>query len=135
MSEVYLAVGVMGKNALSLGTCFFCPDRMGNLRPKHLDFASIGFPQQGGDLFGKVRAVVHHLQQDTVDLELWVDLPLYLVLRREQLFQALGGQILCLNGNYDPIRGSQCIDCEHPKGRAENRLQNTPEIALWLSYI
>ena len=83
----------MGKNALALGADLLGPDGMGNLGAKHLDFAAIGFPQQGSDLLGKVGAVVHHRQQDTVDLELGVDLPLHLVYGLEQLFQALGGQI------------------------------------------
>ena len=34
----------------------------------------------------------------------------------EQLFQALGRQILRLNGNYDPVGGCQGIDREHTKG-------------------
>lgn len=34
----------------------------------------------------------------------------------EQLFQSFGGQILCLNGNYDPVRSRQCVDCEHTQG-------------------
>ena len=66
----HLAIGVMGKNALALGAELLGPDGMGNLGAKHLDFAAIGFPQQGSDLLGKVGAVVHHRQQDTVDLEL-----------------------------------------------------------------
>ena len=32
------------------------------------------------------------------------------------LFQPFGGQILRLNGNYDPVCSGQRIDCEHPKG-------------------
>ena len=64
----------MGENALALGTDFLCPDRMGNLGAKHLDFAAVGFAQQGGDLLGKVGTVVHHRQQDAVDLELGVQL-------------------------------------------------------------
>ena len=50
-----------------------------------------------------------------VYLELGVDLPLYLVFSGEQLFQPFGGQILRLNGNYDPARSGQRIDCEHPR--------------------
>ena len=40
--------------------------------------------QERGDLFGKVGSAVHHRQQDTVYLELGVDLPLYLVYRGAQ---------------------------------------------------
>ena len=34
---------------------------------------------------------------------LGVDLPLHLIYGLEQLFQALGGQVLRLNGDYDPV--------------------------------
>ncbi len=112
----HLAAGVMGKNAFSLGADFLCPDRMGDFRSKYLDFAAVGFPQQGGDLLGEVGAVVHHRQQDAVNLELGVDLPLHLIYCLEQLLQTLGGQILRLDGNYDPIGGCQRIDRKHPQG-------------------
>ena len=68
------------------------------------------------ETYGKVGSAVHHRQQDTVDLELGVDLPLYLVYRGEQLFQPFGGQIFRLNGNDDPVCSGQRIDCEHPQG-------------------
>ena len=107
----------MSKNALALGADLLGSDRMGNLGAEHLDFAAVGLPQQSGDLFGKVGTVVHHRQQDTVDLELGVDLPLHLVYGLEQLFQALGGQVLRLDGDYDPVGGGQGIDREHTQGR------------------
>ena len=88
----HLAIRVMGKNAFALGADFLCPDRMGNLGAEHLDFAAVGFSQQGGDLLGEVGSVVHHRQQYAVDLELGVDLPLHLIYGLEQLFQALGGR-------------------------------------------
>ena len=106
----------MGKNALALGADLLGPDGMGNLGAKHLDFAAVSLPQQSGDLLGKVGAVVHHRQQDAVDLELRIDLPLHLIDCLEQLFQALGGQILCLDGDYDPVGGGQGIDREHTQG-------------------
>ena len=81
----------MSKNALALGAGLLCSDRMGNLGAEHLDFAAVGFPQQGGDLLGEVGSVVHHRQQDTVNLEFGIDLPLHLIYGLEQLFQALGG--------------------------------------------
>ena len=43
-------------------------------------------------------------------------MPLHLVDRLEQLFQALGGQILRLNGDYDPVGGGQGVDREHTQG-------------------
>ena len=106
----------MGKNTLALGTDFLCSDRMGNLSSEHFDFAAVGFSQQSRNLLGKVGAVVHHRQQDTVDLELGVDLPFHLIDRLEQLFQALGGQILRLDGDYDPVGGGQGVDREHTQG-------------------
>ena len=89
---------------------------MGNFRAEHLDFAAVGFPQQGGDLLGKVGAVVHHRQKYPVNLELGLNLPLHLVYSLEQLFQALGGQMLRLDGDYDPVGSSQGVDREHPQG-------------------
>ena len=106
----------MGKNALALGADFLCPDRMGNLAFENRDFAAVGLPQQSGDLLGKVGAVVYHRQQYAVDLELGVDLPLHLVYGLEQLFQALGGQVLRLDGDYDPVGGGQGVDREHTQG-------------------
>jgi len=103
----------MGKNAFSLGADFLCPDRMGDLCAEYIDLTAIGLPQERGDLFGKVGSAVHHRQQDTVYLELGIDLPLYLVYRREQLFQSFGGQVLRLNGNDDPVRSGQRIDRKH----------------------
>ena len=74
-----------------------------------------GLLQQGGNL-GEVGAVVHHRQQYAVDSGLGVDLPLHLVYGLEQLFQALGGQVLRLNGDYDPVGGGQGVDREHTQG-------------------
>ena len=107
----------MGKNTFSLGADFLCPDRMGNLGAEYLDFAAVGLPQQGGNLLGKVGAVIHHRQQYAVDLELGIDLPLHLVYGLEQRFQALGGQVLGLDGDYDPVGGCQRVDREDTQGR------------------
>ena len=106
----------MCEDALALGADLLGSNRVGNLGAEHLDFAAVGLPQQGGDLLGKVGAVVHHRQQYAVDLELGVDLPLHLVYGLEQLFQALGGQVLRLNGDYDPVGGGQGVDREHTQG-------------------
>ena len=105
----------MGKNAFSLGADFLSPDRMGDLCAEYFDFAAIGLPQERGDLFGKVGSAVHHRQQDTVYLELGVDLPLYLVYRGEQLFQPFGGQILRLNGNDDPFAAASALTVSIPR--------------------
>ena len=106
----------MGEDALALGAGLFGPDRVGYLGAEYLDFAAVGLPQQGCNLFSKVGAVVHHRQQDAVDLELGVQLPLDLVDGGQQLLQALGGQILRLNGDYDPVGGGQGVDREHTQG-------------------
>src|SRR5699024_5208579 len=72
----HFAAGVVSINTLALGAGLFGPDRVGYLGSEHLDFAAISLPQQSGDLFGEVGAVVHHRQQDAVNLELGVKLPL-----------------------------------------------------------
>ena len=105
----------MGENTFSLCANFLCPDRVGDLCAEYFDLAAIGFPQERGDLFGKVGSAVHHRQQDTVYLELGVDLPLYLVYRGEQLFQPFGGQILRLNGNDDPVRSASALTVSIPR--------------------
>src|SRR5699024_4168801 len=112
----HLAAGVVSIDALALGAGLLGPDRVGYLGAEHLDFATVGLPQQGGDLFGKVGAVVHHRQQDAVNLELGVQLPFDLADGGQQLLQALGGQILRLNGDYDPVGGGQRVDREHTQG-------------------
>src|SRR5699024_6932205 len=65
----HLAAGVVSINALALGASLLGPDRVGYLGSEHLDFAAIGLPQQGGDFPGEIGAVVHHRQQDAVNLE------------------------------------------------------------------
>ena len=106
----------MGENALALGAGLLGPDGMGNLGAEHLDFAAVGLPQQGGDLFRKIGSAVHHRQQNAVDLEFRVQLPLDLADGGQQLFQALGRQILRLDGDYDPVCSGQSVDREHPQG-------------------
>ena len=83
----------MGEDALALGAGLLGPDRVGYLGAEHLDFAAVGLPQQGGDLLGKVGAVVHHRQQDAVDLELGVQLPLDLVRMRLEVLFVLGKEL------------------------------------------
>ena len=106
----------MSINTLALGAGLFGPDRVGDLGAEHLDFAAIGLPQQGGDLFRKIGSAVHHRQQNAVNLELGVQLPLDLVDGGQQLFQALGGQVLRLDGDYDPVGCRQRVDRKHPQG-------------------
>ena len=106
----------MGKNALALGADLLCPDRVGNLTGKYLDFTAVVLPQQCADLLCEVRAAVHHGQQDAVDLELRVNLPPYLVDRREELFQALGREVFRLDGNQYPVGGGKGVDRQHPQG-------------------
>ena len=45
-----------------------------------------------------------------------VDLPFDLAHCREQLFKSFGGQIFCLDGNYNPIGNGQSVDGEHIQG-------------------
>ena len=66
----HFAARVIGENTFSLCTDFLCPDRMGDLCAEYFDLAAIGFPQERGNLFGKVGSAVNHRQQDTVYLEL-----------------------------------------------------------------
>src|SRR5699024_3903324 len=86
----HLAAGIVGEDTLALGAGLFGPDRVGDLGAEHLNCAAIGLPQQSGDFFGKVGTVVHHRQQNAVNLELGVQLPLDLVDSGQQLLQALG---------------------------------------------
>ena len=90
--------------------------RVGDLGAEHLDFAAVGLPQQSGDLSGKVGAVVHHRQQDAVDLELGFSCRLTLLMVDSSCSRPLAGQILRLDGDYDPVGGGQRVDREHPQG-------------------
>ena len=65
---------------------------MGDLCAEYFDLAAIGLPQERGNLFGKVDSAIHHRQQDTVDLELGVDLPLYLVYVERSCSSPLAGR-------------------------------------------
>lgn len=58
----HLALRVVGVNTLALGADLLGPDRVRNLRTEYFDFGTVGFPQQGADLFCKVGAPVHHRQ-------------------------------------------------------------------------
>ena len=72
-----LTATVVGVYTLALHAAFLCPDRAGDLGAENIDLAAVSLAQKGGDLFRKVRAAVHHRQQDTINLELGVDLPPY----------------------------------------------------------
>ena len=49
------------------------PNGMRNICGEYHDFAAVGIPQQGADLFGKVGTAVYHGQQNTVDLQFGID--------------------------------------------------------------
>lgn len=51
------------------------PNGMRNICGEYHDFAAVGIPQQGADLFGKVGTAVYHGQQNTVDLQFGIDRP------------------------------------------------------------
>lgn len=81
-----------------------------------VDFATIGFTQEDCNRLSKVGSIIHHLQQDTVDLEFGIDLPLHLICCFEQLFQALGVQALCLNKNYDCVGDFRVLEWQSSMG-------------------
>lgn len=113
----HLAIGVMGKDTLALGTDFLCSDRVRYLCAKHLDFAAVGITQQGANVLCKIGTVVHHRQQNTINLQFRIDLPVYLVDGLQQLLQAFCGQILRLHGNQYPVCSCQSINRKHTQGR------------------
>ena len=51
------------------------PNGMRNICGEYHDFAAVGIPQQGADIFGKVGTAVYHGQQNTVDLQFGIDRP------------------------------------------------------------
>ena len=81
-----------------------------------LPSALVSLARTEWDLFRKIGSAVHHRQQNAVDLEFRVQLPLDLADGGQQLFQALGRQILRLDGDYDPVGCRQCVDRKHPQG-------------------
>lgn len=111
-----LALRIVGVDALSFGADLLSPDGVRNLRNEYFNFGTVGFPQQGADLFCKVGAPIHHRQQDAVNLRFGIDLPPHFADGLQQLFQSFGGQILRLDGNQYPVGGCQCINREHTQG-------------------
>lgn len=99
---------VLYKNAFRIGT-------------ETVDFAAIGFTQKGYNRLGKVGSIIHHLQQDTVDLEFGIVLPFHLIYCFEQLLQAFGVQTLCLDKDYDCVGGCQRIGCVNIHERADSQ--------------
>ena len=92
-------------------------DRPGNGLVEHLDLAAVGTPNQVVDLLSVVGAAVGHGQQDTLDFQVRVDLPMDFLHRLQKLFQTLCGQVLRLHRNQGGVRRCQGIDGQHPKGR------------------
>ena len=85
-----LAVLVVGKNALSSAAGFCGSDGKGDLRSEHTDFLAVVGAQRCNDLLGFVGAAIHHREQDAVDFQLRVDLPLDLCDGLHQQVQTFG---------------------------------------------
>ena len=107
----------MQENAFPFGADLRSPDRTGNLGIEHLDMPAVGITDQGRNLFGVIRPAVHHGQQDTLDPQLRIDLPLHLIDRLEQLFQPLCGKVIGLHRDQRGVRRCQRIDGQHPQAR------------------
>ena len=58
---------------------------MWNLCAKHIQRAAVGFTQECGNLFRKIRAAVHHRQQNAVNLKRRIDLLPYFLHRLQKL--------------------------------------------------
>ena len=64
---------------------------------------------------GEVRAVVHHRQQDAVDLELGVQLPLDLVDGGQQLLQPLAGRYSAWTGTMMRLAAARALTVSIPR--------------------
>lgn len=80
-------MGVMEKDALSFGADLLRAHRMRNLTAKHPNFVSICIPQESGNFLCKIGSIVHHGEQNPVNLQFGIELTLYLSNGRKQLLQ------------------------------------------------
>ena len=71
-----LAVPVMGEDAFSGKTSLRSSYRKRNFGTEHADVLSHGGAERGNNRLGVVGAVIHHRQQNAVNLQSWIDLPL-----------------------------------------------------------
>ena len=107
----------MGVDARSLGGDFRGPHGAGNLRIKHLDAPAVGIADQRSNFPGVGGSRVHHGHEDAVDLQPRVDLPMHLGDGLQQLLQTLGGKVVGLHRDDDPIRCRKGVDGQHAQRR------------------
>ena len=104
------------ENALAGGTGFSSTNRPENGLVEHLDFTTVCLTNQSVDLLSIVGAAVRHGEQDALDFQLWVDLPMHLVDGLQKLFQTFRGKVLCLYGYQSSVCRRQRVNGQHPKG-------------------
>ena len=81
----------MLENALACRTGFRRTDGTGDGLLKHLQVFSVCLPNQIADLLSIIGAAVGHGEQDTLNFQLWVDLPPNLLHGLQKLFQTFCG--------------------------------------------
>ena len=81
--------------------------------------------RRASELAGKetMPVIVRDLDDDAAtiimvdsNLQLGIDLSANLIDSLQELLQTFSWKILCLDGDYNPISGSQCIDRKHTQG-------------------
>ena len=102
-----LAVLVVGKNALSSAAGFCGSDGKGDLRPEYPDLFAVVGTQRCDDLLGLVGTAVHHREQDAVDFQFRVDLPLDLCDGLHQQVKPFGREIRRLGRDDHAVRCGQ----------------------------
>lgn len=107
------AFGIVGKNALSFGAHFLCPDRPRYFRIKDSQSVPVSLANDVADFLCVIRSIIHHRQQYTLNRQLGVILPAHLRNRAKQLLQAFRRKILSLHGNHNAVCRCQRIDREH----------------------
>ena len=63
--------------------------------------------------FGEVGSVIHEREQDTVYLQVRVDMLLYLLNGLQKLCHTLSRKVLCLNGDNHAICRRKSIESNH----------------------
>ena len=107
----------MSEDALSGFRCFYRPNRPGDLGAEDLDLIAHGGTHSRNNGPGIVGATIYHGEQNAVNVQPGIDLPSHPADGAQQQVQALGGQVVGLGGNDDPICGNQGIDGHKPQGR------------------
>ena len=79
---------------------------------KRMIVLSVKLPNAVSDTSAQLRTGLVHRQQDTGDLQLWIEACLHLLHHFEDIGDALTRQVMCLNRNDTVVRRSKRVHCQ-----------------------